>query len=624
LVPVNAFVLLQIEVVRHQAYPTSYALFGNVVALLAGLMLLNSLLRRWQPRLAFTPAELLTCYIVLCAATAVSNDETCYLLVGLIGHVTWFGTPSNHWGDLFGRRLPAVLMVNDREALRGFYQGNSSFWRWELIAVWLPPLLLWLVFLMVLLGVMLCINALVRRPWTESQRLAYPLVTMPLQMTDPKEGFFRSRLMWAGFALTVAVNTVNGLHVLYPTVPEIARYVDIGPAMNVRPWTAFLAFPNARVPIGIFPFIFGLGLLMPLDLCFSVWFFYLLTRLLAVAEAARGWDTLPGFPYDADQASGAMLGISAYLAWQMRGSMTDVLRRALRGDPTLDDGREPMCYRTALAGAVLGIALLTAFAIWIGMSPLLALGFFVLYFALAVALTRMRAEAGVTGHDIYLGGPDALLVSTFGSRNLSPASLTALSLFFWFNRAYDAHPMPQQLEGFRVGERGGLPLRGVTGLLLLGAMAGAVCAFVVILHVMYQMGAASGKVSDLTSLSGEAWNRLAAWSAAPAGVNWYSIYARGGGLLATLALYVIRNQGIWCPFHPVGLAMAGAWSMYKIWSSLMLSWLAKWLFLRYGGRRSYQALVQFGLGLVLGDCVMGGFWALYGAAHNIATFNPWP
>jgi hypothetical protein len=625
LIPLNAFTLLHTGVVRHQAYPTSYALFGNVIAILAVLTLVNAGLKKWRPAKALTPGELMTCYILLCAASAVSNDQTAFLLVGMIGHPAWFATPTNRWAELFGNRLPAWLTVPDREALRGFYLGESSVWQWEILAAWLPPLLAWTIFLMVLIGVMLCLNALVRRPWTEAQRLTYPIVTLPLQMAEPKEGLFRSRLLWWGFGLTAVLNIVNGLHVLYPSIPEIPRYVDLALFWpQERPWSAFAAWPGARIPIGIFPFIFGLGLLMPLDLVFSCWFFYVLMRLGAVAQAAQGWDTLPGFPFDVDLASGAFAGLFFYTIWQLRDHLKQVGRQLFRNDSAADDSREPLRYRLAVAGLVGGVAFLTLFMLRAGMSPGLALTFFAAYFAFSLIVTRMRAEAGIASHDLYLGGPDVLLVNSLGTQALSRADLTGMSLLFWFNRAYDAHPMPQQLEGYRLAERGGLNLRGVTGLMLLGAFAGAVSSFLVMLHVMHQLGAASGKVVECVTISGEPWQRLGSWIASPTETNWRAMTARAVGLLLSGGLLALRNAGVWCPFHPIGLAIAGTWAMYKIWSSLMFSWLCKALALRYGGRRQYGQLVQFGLGLVLGDCVFGGFWAIVGAANNVATFGVWP
>ena len=50
LIPLNAYIILHIEVVGHKAYPTEYAVFGNVVALLLVLLALNRLLHRLSPR----------------------------------------------------------------------------------------------------------------------------------------------------------------------------------------------------------------------------------------------------------------------------------------------------------------------------------------------------------------------------------------------------------------------------------------------------------------------------------------------------------------------------------------------------------------------------------------------
>ena len=40
-------------------------------------------------------------------------------------------------------------------------------------------------------------------------------------MTDPKSGFFRNRLMWAGFGLAAALEIINGLNYLYPSIPAL-------------------------------------------------------------------------------------------------------------------------------------------------------------------------------------------------------------------------------------------------------------------------------------------------------------------------------------------------------------------------------------------------------------------
>src|SRR5690349_18567938 len=84
------------------------------------------------------------------------------------------------------------------------------------------------------------------------------------------------------------------------------------------------------------------------------------------------------------------------------------------------------------------------------MSPWIAILFFAIYFALALAITRMRAELGTPIHDLHFTGPDWTLTQVLGTRDLGQGNLTAFSMCFWFNRAYRGHPMPHQLEGFKL------------------------------------------------------------------------------------------------------------------------------------------------------------------------------
>lgn len=625
LIPVNTFMLLHIESIRHQAYPTAYSLFGNVIAFLLMLVLLNALLKRWAPHLALTPGELVVCYVVLCAASSVGEEEMGFLLVGMMGHPFWFDSPENRWAELFGGSLPRWLTVQDKNALRGFYMGSDNFWRPEYLSAWLPPMSAWMAFLLALIWVMICLNALLRRPWTEHQRLSYPLVILPLQMVEEKGKIWHDKLMWLGLGLTGVIDLVNGFSVLFPVIPLIPRHIDLAPYLpEGRPWSAFLAFPKARVPFGIYPFTFGLGLLMPLDLCFSCWLFYLLVRLQAVVGAALGWDIIPGFPFDAHQAWGAYMGIFLYALWRLREPLADAFRKAFGHQIDVNGGQEPLSYREAFIGLFIGIVFLCLFSAQAGMSFLIALTFFTIYFAFSIALTRVRVEAGVPAHDVYLGGPEILLVDIFGSQRLSKKDLIVLSLFFWFNRQYNAHPMPHQLEGFRLGTLTGLSLRGLAGAMTVGAWAGFISASLVMLSVMYQMGAATGKVQEVITVGGEAWRRLGLWLSGPFHFNWHANIARVIGIAVTLALFSIRGYGLWCPLHPLGYAIAGSWSMYKTWSSLFFSWLCKWMALRYGGRRAFDRMANFGKGMVLGDCIFGTLWAIVGAAKNTWTFNPWP
>jgi len=112
--------------------------------------------------------------------------------------------------------------------------------------------------------------------------------------------------------------------------------------------------------------------------------------------------------------------------------------------------------------------------------------------------------------------------------------------------------------------------------------------------------------------------------AAPKPVETGATIATGVGIATALFLAAMRMQFAWWPFHPVGYAVSGSWSMEQLWFPIFLSWLIKWTILRYGGSKAYKKAIPFFIGLVLGEFVVGNFWDLYGAVLGVPTYDFWP
>ena len=65
----------------------------------------------------------------------------------------------------------------------------------------------------------------------------------PQQMTT--RGFFRDRLMWAGFILAGGMDLINGLHFLFPIIPGLGgEFFDLRPFFTTKPWNAIGWTPN--------------------------------------------------------------------------------------------------------------------------------------------------------------------------------------------------------------------------------------------------------------------------------------------------------------------------------------------------------------------------------------------
>ena len=120
-------VLIPMEGFRYSGHPTTAPLFFNVIFLLLLLILLNRLLTRFTPRVVLSRAELLTLYVMLSIASAISGHNQLIGLAPILGYPFWFATPENEWVTLFFSHIPRWLAVSDKSVLRGDYQGESSF-----------------------------------------------------------------------------------------------------------------------------------------------------------------------------------------------------------------------------------------------------------------------------------------------------------------------------------------------------------------------------------------------------------------------------------------------------------------------------------------------------------------
>jgi hypothetical protein len=624
LMPVNAYWVTMMAVVRYEGHPTTVSLFFNTIFLLAVLSGLNALWARLSPKTALHRNELLVIYCMLCVASALVGHDLVQVVAPQIVCPYALATPENKWEALFHRYLPPFLFVSDPRIYEAAFNGGTTLYRLDRLRAWAVPVLHWAAFLFVLSVVMLALNALMRRRWMDREKLTYPITHLPLEMTSPEATLWRDKVMWVAFAIPALIVTINNLHNFWPAITIIkVRVVHYDEYMR----SVFKGFPWGALSgtrISFYPFAIGIGMLLPLDLAFSSWFFYLFWRAQILISTIFGWSKLPQFPYVNEQSAAAYLALAVFALYMARDHLALVFQ-TIAGKQREDQCGEPLSYRVAFFVILTGLALLLAFSMRMGMWLWVAVAVFVIYFLLSLTVTRVRAELGPPAHDLHNAGPDQMLTNIFGTdgRILPPRQLTLLKLFFWFNRAYRAHPMPIQLEALKIAQQTGMPLSGMTAALVIAAAVGVIAAFWAQVHCYYVFGI-SAKMSFVARHFGmEPFNQLAFWLRAGVPGQPAKIVAYVVGFLFTLALMTLRVRFVWWPFHPVGYAISSSWSMNCLWLPIFIAWLAKWVMLRYAGFKVFRRAISFALGLVLGEFIVGAAWLLAGIIFNFNAYAFW-
>lgn len=575
--------------------------------------------RRWL----LSRGELLLIYAMMLVVGPITHQFAIGFLVPHVVSPHYYNAQEPAWA-VFQPTLPDWLGPRDPDAIADFFRGTGGPVPWH---DWLIPIVSWSSLLIALFWVMLCLNALMRKQWIEDERLVFPLTAIPLALAEESRAsavhqparILREGLFWLGLGIPLALGAPTAIHRYIPSVPALPlRDVILvnGPDQLSPPWTG----------LGVLEFhlmfwLVGVVYLLPKEVALSAWVFYFISVFENVAAVQYGTSGeapsvyINDFPALYAQGAGAAFALAGITLWTARRHLRAVWRKAFGNDRTAEASGEFLSYRTALLGALLGIAFILGWCMLAGMRWWVASLLFGLMLAYFFVFARIRAETGM-GMGIILWPKmlDEVVITLVGAKNLRLADLTMLYALRWlyFGPAIGA-VMASQLEGFKLANTGGLRGRWVGGVLALAATLAVPLAFAWTLHTYYSAGfdampigrRATSMVSSQMYYSYQ--NLVDAYNNAT-GPEWPGILAMGAGALIAVALSGLRTQFMWFPLHPIGFVAANSWGMQINWFSFLFGWLLKSLVMRWGGYATYTRLLPLFLGLIVGDMVHQGLW----------------
>lgn len=634
LIPIMCFWNEYTEIVAQATDLAAMSLIIAVVFALFVLLLINRGLKQWLPRYAFTQAELMYIYVMQTVSIGISGIGMMQFLNTFLGNIFYYSTPANQWKT---KILPHVKpwLLPDPSVIKEYYAGQSTFWRMDHILGWLSPILVWSAYIIVMLLVMLCLTALIRRQWMDQEKLPFPITQLPLEIA--KDGWntalFSNRLLWIGFLIPVILESLASLNYLYPNIPFFPikpsdPRLNLSPLFSSPPWNGIGSFE-----LSFYPLVIGLTYFIPLDVSFSLWFFYLVRKFENVVTTALGYhdagssSAAANMPYTGEQSAGAFIIVALFALYSVRhhlkAAFLSIFSLARRKE--LKDKNEPMPYPLALAGGLAGILFLIGFGMAIGMSWWVPTVFFVIWYLYVITFTRMRAEAGLP----WGFGPNlnvhSLMKAAGGTQAFTEANQIGLNLILWQDLDMRTTEMPNHMEAMKIGESSRMNLRHLSAVIVLAIIIGTFSSWAAVLTCYYQYGAASAKVNGWrTSMGSVPWQTMKDWMDTSTRPNLPRMEGVGIGALVTAFLIYMRAQFTWWPFHPIGYAVAGTATMSWLWCATLVGWFLKLLIIRYGGMKSYKNYLPFFIGLILGDYIIASLWAIYGSVTGIQIYRCFP
>jgi hypothetical protein len=600
---------------------------GAVGVLLLLVLVVSPLLRLAGKRFAFSRNELLTIYIACLFSCLVPGHGAENFFVACLIAPFYFSNPENKWLEFLLPNLkqwfsPALMdgyNAAGKDAAAQWFLGNGGAVPWQ---IWLVPLAAWSALILVSYAMLACLAVMLRAQWSDNEALAFPLLKFPLAMTEENATggiapIFRDRFFWCGAALAGFIQLANGLHFYFPDAPKIALFINSAPLLSEAPWNQI-----GDVPLIVWPIAVGITFFISSEIALSLWAFYWLTKLQFILLWALGYppQTLPRIPgfsgipaFMSYARIGAFFAYVGWLFWIGREHWQLILRRAFgRAGSTPGEREEALSYPVAFWGFCICFVFILLWCLCAGIRLEVALGLWISYLVIAVALTRLVAEGGVLLAQ-HQWMPLGAMSQLFGANFLPTSSLVPAS-FVQTAMVHDLRGflLPSFVQSFKLARDEKIPLRPLLGLIAVVT----VIAFAVGIWMRVRLGYEVGglQMNPWAAIAGPKWppRVVTAIESAPVAASFWESFLNwlwlGSGAVFTLVLLLLRARFAGFPLHPLGYLITLTFALDQLWVSIFIGWLCKTLAQRFGGHETAKRIAPFFIGLVLGDIALMLFW----------------
>ena len=590
------------------------AFFLLVLLTIVGNLIIKLIRRAW----AFGRSELMLVWCMMIVASTVPSSGLMRYWFPMVAAPTYYADSAefSHWaerGHALSRAPEKLVLSKDPggRAAELFYQGPPMGEAMDIPwGQWAEPIAAWGVFLLLYYLATMFLCSVLRGRWVEEERLTFPLAKVPLDLTEGSgqkqllPGLVKNKYFLIGAALSL----VAGLIRLSPLVEA--------PALPFQQVVRGTFLESGRFTWAyIFPIAIGFAYLLPAQISFSLWFFWLLSRFEFVIADQAGTPLAGGEygPFMQWQQAAAFVAFTAVMLWKARRHIGRVARKALGWGEQVDDSEEPIGHRLSFWGFVATMAGLVGWFWYFEMNPLVAVLLLALMFSLLLVHARLVAQGGLFFVQ-QNWAPVQITHSITGGYGLSAPAIVVANmqhamLLSDSREVFSPHAMNALRISSVFKKHRRLFLPAMLAALVLGlCVAGWSSMRVYHADGAYNISNGYGP----RRLAPNTFKKAERMIMRPRETAEVRVFPAFLGSVVMVGLLALRMKFYWWPLHPLGFLVATTYAMGTMAFSFFLGWLVKMLITYFGGGSALRRGRSFFLGVIVMEAFLVGSCALAG------------
>ena len=539
----------------------------------------------------------------------------------------YFSSVENRWGSILQPLLPDNLFPQDNQAISLIYDGiengrDMSFFDlashipWS---AWIAPFISWAIFIIICYFLILCLLSIVSTQAMKNERMNFPLLTVPKMIQDvidqgKEKRFFTNPYLLLGISLPFMLHLLNGLNFYFPSFPHINTVILAGPYFPKQG----LLTGFAKLKLYIYPAFIGFAFLASKQVSFSFWFFYVLGAFFTgflvniglnfpASELGTTFGPTLSRPEET-QMVGAFIVFAIFLVWLARSHFKKIAINAFKFNSTQNDH---IADKISFWGTGIGIIALSGWFYYHHVpffQNLLLIAFFLVFTMVA---TRVVCQGGVTYFTLTAAPLDAvntiLGFKLFSQIALLLGGISQKVLFVDLRESV----APSILHSLKITRF----IKNKQAIICAIFFAMVIClavSAVAMIMLCYKYGIRELQLDWATRTTVSMYNNLVPMLQGTVEQGKSIKYFALTGAVIMGLLSFAYHRFYWWPLHPIGYLMTYSSAMRILWFSFFVGWLVNSLCIRYGGIELFKKMRFFFVGLIMGDFLMGGTWAIVG------------